>query len=138
MADKKVVLDFNSKDLKFSLNDLSKYDVDAIYKNIDAFNKFAYGSVTYDCFDKVYNTSMFQMAILDESTNYIENLVAVYNAVAEGDLLEDEKLPRINNKEMMKQLRIRGYKIIHSNIKIIQGEYKHVRKAVRTDRLSFF
>ena len=40
MNEKHLVLDFNKKDMKLSLNQVAQYDIDAIYDNIDKFKRF--------------------------------------------------------------------------------------------------
>lgn len=137
MEKAKLVLDFNSSDLHFSLNNISQFNIDTIYNNINEFYKFINESVLYDSFDKVFNSSLFQMSLLDDSTCYINNLLAVYNGIAENNLL-DEKLPKITTKQLVQQLRIRGYDVKHTTVTISKGKYKHVRKVIKNDEIKWF
>lgn len=130
----KLVLDFNSANFKLKLSDVSRYNVDTIYKNIDAFRKFVYESVIFVEFDKIYKTSVFQLTLLDKDSNYIENLVAVYNAIAQGNFLEGTEVPAITEKQMVTQLKARGFNIYYSNLKLFDGEYKHVRKVSKKNK----
>ena len=123
-----VVLDFNNDKLKFSLSKVSKYNIDTIYNNIDKFNKFVNDSVISHTFEQVYKSSVFQVALFDESSAYVDNLVAIYNAIASGNLLDNVQVPQITDKELIKQLRIRGYKVYRSRISLGNGIYDNVKK----------
>ena len=48
MNEKHLVLDFNKKDMKLSLNQVAQYDIDAIYDNIDKFKTCDSGSKRHD------------------------------------------------------------------------------------------
>ena len=52
MNEKHLVLDFNKKDMKLSLNQVAQYDIDAIYDNIDKFKRFMTENIVSDCFQK--------------------------------------------------------------------------------------
>ena len=123
-----VVLDFNNDKLKFSLSKVSKYNIDTIYNNIDKFNKFVNDSVISHTFEQVYKSSVFQVALFDENSAYVDNLVAIYNAIASGNLLDNVQVPQITEKELIKQLRIRGYKVYRSRISLGNGIYDNVKK----------
>ena len=123
-----VVLDFNNDKLKFSLSKVSKYNIDTIYNNIDKFNKFVNDSVISHTFEQVYKSSVFQVALFDENSAYVSNLVAIYNAIASGNLLDNVQVPQITEKELIKQLRIRGYKVYRSRISLGNGIYDNVKK----------
>lgn len=123
-----VVLDFNNDKLKFSLSKVSKYNIDTIYNNIDKFNKFVNDSVISHTFEQVYKSSVFQVALFDENSAYVDNLVAIYNAIASGNLLDNVQVPQITDKELIKQLRIRGYKVYRSRISLGNGIYDNVKK----------
>lgn len=123
-----VVLDFNNDKLKFSLSKVSKYHIDTIYNNIDKFNKFVNDSVISHTFEQVYKSSVFQVALFDENSAYVDNLVAIYNAIASGNLLDNVQVPQITEKELIKQLRIRGYKVYRSRISLGNGIYDNVKK----------
>ena len=123
-----VVLDFNNDKLKFSLSNVSKYNIGTIYNNIDKFNKFVNDSVISHTFEQVYKSSVFQVALFDENSAYVDNLVAIYNAIASGNLLDNVQVPQITEKELIKQLRIRGYKVYRSRISLGNGIYDNVKK----------
>ena len=123
-----VVLDFNNDKLKFSLSKVSTYDIGTIYNNIDKFNKFVNDSVISHTFEQVYKSSVFQVALFDENSAYVDNLVAIYNAIASGNLLDNVQVPQITEKELIKQLRIRGYKVYRSRISLGNGIYDNVKK----------
>lgn len=123
-----VVLDFNNDKLKFSLSKVSTYNIGTIYNNIDKFNKFVNDSVISHTFEQVYKSSVFQVALFDENSAYVDNLVAIYNAIASGNLLDNVQVPQITEKELIKQLRIRGYKVYRSRISLGNGIYDNVKK----------
>ena len=123
-----VVLDFNNDKLKFSLSKVSTYNIGIIYNNIDKFNKFVNDSVISHTFEQVYKSSVFQVALFDENSAYVDNLVAIYNAIASGNLLDNVQVPQITEKELIKQLRIRGYKVYRSRISLGNGIYDNVKK----------
>ena len=123
-----VVLDFNNDKLKFSLSKVSKYNIDTIYNNIDKFNKFVNDSVISHTFEQVYKSSVFQVALFDENSAYVDNLVAIYNAIASGNLIDNVQVPQITEKELIKQLRVRGYKVYRSRVSLGNGQYLHVQK----------
>ena len=128
MNTKHLILDFNNEKLTFSLAKVSQYNISAIYDNIDKFKKFVNDSVVSDAFEKVFKSSVFQIMLYDESSAYIDNLLAVYNAIASGNLIDNVQVPQITEKELIKQLRIRGYKVYRSRISLGNGIYDNVKK----------
>ena len=125
-----LILDFNKSDLKFSLAKVSKYNIKTIFDNIDKFKKFVNDSVISDSFEKVYKSSVFQVALCDTDTCYVANLLMVYNAIASGNLLKGGNVPQITEKELIKQLVARGYKIYRTRISYGNGGYENVKKVV--------
>ena len=113
-----MILDFNSDKLKFSLKDVGEYNIDNIYNNIEKFKKFVNNSVISDTFEKVYNTEIFQLTLLDETTNYLDNLCITYNAIA-----SNFSLPEITEKELKKQFIMRNFKIIRTSRKSAYNLY---------------
>lgn len=123
MNEKHLVLDFNKKDMKLSLNQVAQYDIDAIYDNIDKFKRFMTENIVSDCFQKIFDTNAFQMLLLDKSTSTLEMLTSMYNTMAENELI-GEKLPALNNKQIAEQLRIRGFVVKRTSVRengIIKG-----------------
>ncbi len=123
MNEKHLVLDFNDKNMKLSLNQVAYYDIDAIYDNIDRFKRFMTENIVSDCFQKVFDTNTFQLLLLDKATSTLEMLTTMYNTIAENELI-GEKLPALNNKQIAEQLRIRGFVIKRTSVRengIIKG-----------------
>lgn len=123
MNEKHLVLDFNKKDMKLSLNQVAQYDIDAIYDNIYKFKRFMTENIVSDCFQKIFDTNAFQMLLLDKSTSTLEMLTSMYNTMAENELI-GEKLPALNNKQIAEQLRIRGFVVKRTSVRengIIKG-----------------
>ena len=123
MNEKHLVLDFNDKNMKLSLNQVGYYDIDAIYDNIDRFKRFMTENIVSDCFQKVFDTNTFQLLLLDKATSTLEMLTTMYNTIAENELI-GEKLPALNNKQIAEQLRIRGFVIKRTSVRengIIKG-----------------
>lgn len=123
MNEKHLVLDFNKKDMKLSLNQVAQYDIDAIYDNINKFKRFMTENIVSDCFQKVFDTNTFQLLLLDKATSTLEMLTTMYNTIAENELT-GEKLPAFNNKQIAEQLRIRGFVIKRTSVRengIIKG-----------------
>ena len=125
-----LILDFNNSNLKFSLAKVSKYNIKTIFDNIDKFKKFVNDSVISDSFEKVYKSSVFQVVLCDNDTCYVSNLLMVYNAIASGNLLKGGNVPQITEKELIKQLVARGYKIYRTRISYGNGVYENVKKVV--------
>lgn len=123
MNEKHLVLDFNDKNMKLSLNQVAYYDIDAIYNNIDRFKRFMTENIVSDCFQKVFDTNTFQLLLLDKATSTLEMLTTMYNTIAENELI-GEKLPALNNKQIAEQLRIRGFVIKRTSVRengIVKG-----------------
>lgn len=123
MNEKHLVLDFNDKNMKLSLNQVAYYDIDAIYNNIDRFKRFMTENVVSDCFQKVFDTNTFQLLLLDKATSTLEMLTTMYNTIAENELI-GEKLPALNNKQVSEQLRIRGFVVKRTSVRengIVKG-----------------
>lgn len=123
MNEKHLVLDFNKKDMKLSLNQVAQYDIDAIYDNINKFKRFMTENIVSDCFQKVFDTNTFQLLLLDKATSTLEMLTTMYNTIAENELT-GEKLPAFNNKQIAEQLRIRGFVVKRTSVRengIIKG-----------------
>lgn len=132
MNEEHLILDFNKENLKFSLAKVSRYNIKTIFDNIDKFKRFVNDSVISDSFEKVYKSSVFQVALFDNDTCYIDNLLMVYNAIASGNLLKGGNVPQITEKELIKQLTARGYKVYRTRISYGNGVYDNVKK-VRLD-----
>ncbi len=105
---KNLILDFNSPKLTFNVNKISEYDFDTIYNNISNFKSFIDSSVLTASFNKIFNTVMFQSCLGERDTATVENLLEVYNTIGEMGLL-NEKLPKLDTREFMRQLRLKGY-----------------------------
>lgn len=116
MNEKHLVLDFNDKNMKLSLTQVARYDIDAIYDNIDRFKRFMTENIVSDCFQKVFDTNTFQLLLLDKSTSTLEMLTTMYNTIAENELI-GEKLPALNNKQISEQLRIRGFIVKRTTVR---------------------
>ena len=137
MKDEHLVLDFNNANLKFTLSMVSKYDINTIYNNIDKFKKFVNDSVMSETFEKVFSSSVFQIALFDESSAYIDNLLAIYNAIASGNLIDNTQVPQITEKELIKQLKVRGFKVFRTRISLGNGIYENTKKVKKEDELTW-
>lgn len=137
MRKEHLILDFNDSKLNFSLSKVSKYDINAIYDNIDKFKKFVNDSVVSDTFEKVFKSSVFQVALYDESSAYIDNLLIIYNAIASGNLIDNLKVPQITEKELIKQLKARGFKVFRTRISMGNGIYENTKKVKKEDELTW-
>jgi len=137
MREEHLILDFNDSKLNFSLSKVSKYDINAIYDNIDKFKKFVNDSVVSDTFEKVFKSSVFQVALYDESSAYIDNLLIIYNAIASGNLIDNLKVPQITEKELIKQLKARGFKVFRTRISMGNGIYENTKKVKKEDELTW-
>lgn len=124
-----MILDFNSDKLRFSLKNVAEYNIDTIYDNFEKFKKFVNESVISDTFDKIYKTEIFQVTLLDETTNYISDLLIVYNAIA---ILQD--LPEITEKELKKQLLARGFSIKRTTRYLYAGMHSNAYKVFKEIR----
>lgn len=128
-----MVLDFNSNKLKFSLKDISKYNLTNIYDNIEKFKKFVNDSVISDTFEKIYRTELFQITLADKNTAYLDNLLATYNAIA--TTLMEEPLPEITAKELKKQLIARGFNVKHTTRYLYSGIKENAIRVYKEERL---
>lgn len=137
MKNEHLVLDFNDEKLNFNISKVSSYDINVIYDNIDKFKAFVNDTVLSHTFDKVFKSSVFQVALYDESSAYIDNLLAVYNAIASGNLIDDLQVPQITEKELIKQLKIRGFKVFRTRISMGNGIYENTKKVKKEDELTW-
>ena len=137
MRKEHLVLDFNDNNLKFNLSKVANYDINTIFNNIDKFKLFVNDSVISHTFDKVFKSSVFQVALYDESSAYIDNLLLVYNAIASGNLIENLQVPQITEKELVKQLRARGFKVFRTRISMGNGTYENTKKVKKEDELTW-
>ena len=97
---KEILLDFNDLNLKFSLDDISQYRLNTIYNNIERFNAFIKKNTKDTDFEEMYNTTVFQVTLLSPETAEIENLLAVYNALAQSGTVNNKYYPIINKKKI--------------------------------------
>lgn len=128
-------LDFNSKNIKFKEEDILKYNMLTINDNIDRFKKFMYELTINEDFEKIFNTQVFQLTFLDDTSNYVENLVAVYNAIASNKLVNNRNYPTINEKEFIKQMELRGFTSYKTKILISRD---NIRPAIKFKRNTAF
>lgn len=103
----KVVLDFNSPECTFKLKDVSMYDSKTIVKNIEKYLNFNNETLLSRDFDAVYKTTMFQINLMGEDTNNVENLLFVYNLISTQ--LSKEKRHMLNEKQFKHELKRKGY-----------------------------
>lgn len=116
-----MILDFNSPNCKFKPSDLSEYDVNAIFDNIDRFKKFAGETVISHDFDKVFRTNLFQVTLCDKNTADTDSVLAVYNTIASKML--KIPLPEITHSQLKHELKIRGYETKRMSKKNNDGTY---------------
>lgn len=126
-----MIVDFNSNKLNFSLNDLKDYNINNIYTNIEKFKKFVNKTVLSDTFEKVYNTTLFQLTLADKKTSYLDNLLITYNAISSSML--KERLPEITKKELKKQLIAKGFIVKHTTRYIFSGIKENAVKVYKED-----
>lgn len=140
-----MVLDFNSQKCKFKLNDLTDYNVDTIFENIDKFKRFINETVLSNDFEKVFRTTGFQVATLDPSTAYVDILLTLYNSIAE---MLSTPVSHITEKQLMHELRARGYNIKRTTRRNYIGvrekaykvwmEERYERNAIPEENFKFF
>lgn len=131
MDKEQFILNFNDPKLKFDVKSFPKYNTEVIYTNIDRFKKFMYEVVVDEKFDDIYNTTMFQLALNDPKTSYVENLVEIYNMMASEGLVKGKIYPTINACNLSTQLRLKGYRIYYTRLCLTPGNYIRIRKVVK-------
>lgn len=137
MKNNKLVLNFNSPNLKFNVNNIGEYDFDAIYKNINNFNVFIDSSVLTASFEKIYKTAMFQACLGEGDTATVENLLEVYNTIGSMGLL-DEKLPILDKNEFIRQLRLRGFKFKTVIVRNFDGSKSRITRIYKNRNIDFY
>lgn len=107
---KHLVLDFNNSQLKFNINDLKALNLSIIYNNIDKFNEFAYQITANEIFDIIYNTALFQITLTNPD-NSVDDILYVYNMIANEGLIDDTKYPTILKRTFIALMKTKGYDI---------------------------
>lgn len=133
--DDDLVLDFNSKNLKFKEVYLKQYNIGIINDNINEFKRFTYELTVNEDFDKIFKTQVFQITFLDDTSNYAENLVMVYNAIADNALVNNRRYPTINERELICQLELRGFECFGTKLTLSKNKYKTVKKFRKKNNL---
>jgi|GEM_PF-6341063 len=130
---KELVLDFNSKKLRFSTSNYNRTNYETIYKNIERFEQHVAGEILWHAFEKIFNTHLFQIMLLGEDTSDLESLYAAYNTIAEEELLE-EKIPKLSKKDFIHQLKVRGFRTYRTTVRGFDGKRKQIQRVKREER----
>lgn len=123
-----LVLDFNNKQLKFKEEDILKYNVLTIEQNIKEFRRFTYELTLNEDFDEIFNTAVFQITFLDDTSNYVDNLIAVYNAIALNKLTNNRVYPTIDERSFIAQMKLRGFETYKTRLTLSPNNYRFVKK----------
>lgn len=123
-----LILDFNNKELLFDKNDILKYNILTIENNVKKFKEFMYELSLNKDFDTIYETAVFQVTFLDDTSNYLENLVVVYNAIATNKLINDKQYPTIDENSFIAQMDLRGWECYRTRLTVSRNNYRYVRK----------
>lgn len=120
-----MILDFNSKNLDFSLDNITKYDIKTIDKNILKYQQFLHDKAIDATFEKVFQNDVFMMTMLDEQSNNLHDLSLTYNSVAKiiGE-------PQITKTQLKNKLENRGY-TIYKTTQWCNGTRRCVRKVTK-------
>lgn len=120
-----MILDFNSKTCNFKLSEITEYDIDLIFSNMNKFKKFIGETALTHDFNKVYVTTNFQIVLCNPSFSYTDTLLQVYNATAK---MLDIPLTTITEKQLISELRLRGYEVKRTSRKSFDGTQEKVNK----------
>lgn len=107
---KHLILDFNDPNLEFKVEDLKMLNLSTLYKNIDKFNDFAYQLTACEIFDTIYNTTLFQVTLANPD-NSVDDVLYVYNMIANDALIDNKKYPTILKKTFVRLMKTKGYSI---------------------------
>lgn len=129
-----MILDFNSYKLTFNKEDLYKYNLDTIEKNIQKYQEFIMEFTINKTMDDVLNTELFQGALWDNKTNDVNNLVMLYNIIAENGIA-GKQYPRTDKNIFIRQMKLRGWIIQHTRLAIEPKKYMNVFRLVRKESL---
>lgn len=103
-----LILDFNDPSLEFKARDIAYLNLSSIYKNIDKFNEFAYQITATEIFDIIFNSTLFQVSLAN-TDNSIDDLLLVYNMIANEGLINNKKYPTLLKKTFIKLMKAKGF-----------------------------
>ena len=123
---KDIILDFNDLYLKFSLDDIDKYRLNTIYNNIERFKVFINNNTKDDNFEQIYNTTVFQVTLLSPETSEVENVLTVYNALAQSGTINNKIYPILSKTKLLLQLKKHNYKVKRTTVSMGNSTYKKI------------
>lgn len=129
-----MILDFNSHKLILDREDLYLYNIETIEKNIKRYQEFIMEFVVNKTIDEIINTELFQGALWDNGTNDVNNLVMLYNIIAENGIA-GKQYPRTDKKTFIRQMKLRGFMVQQTRLAISPGKYTNVFRLVRKESL---
>ena len=103
-----LILDFNDPDLNFKASDIKHLNLSSIYKNIDKFNEFAYQITATEIFDIIFNSTLFQVSLANPD-NSIDDLLLVYNMIANEGMINNKKYPSLLKKTFIRLMKAKGF-----------------------------
>lgn len=123
-----MILDFNNDEIVFTEKDIDNYNINNIEKNIEEFKRFSYELTINKNFDDIFESMVFQITFSDINSNYVENLVAVYNAIATNKLVNGKAYPQIDEVGFIAQMKLRGWEAYKTKLTISKNEYRFVKR----------
>ena len=123
-----MILDFNNDEIVFTEKDIDNYNINNIEKNIEEFKRFSYELTINKNFDDIFESMVFQITFSDINSNYVENLVAVYNAIATNKLVNGKQYPQIDEDSFIAQMKLRGWEAYKTKLTINKNEYRFVKR----------
>lgn len=123
-----MILDFNNDEIVFTEKDIDNYNINNIEKNIEEFKRFSYELIINKNFDDIFESMVFQITFSDINSNYVENLVAVYNAIASNKLVNGKTYPQIDEESFITQMKLRGWEAYKTKLTINKNEYRFVKR----------
>lgn len=125
---KKLILDFNNDKITFDEKQFIDYNFNVIEDNIETYRKFAYELTINKNFDDIFESMVFQITFSDINSNYVENLVAVYNAIASNKLVNGKQYSQIDEDSFIAQMKLRGWEAYKTKLTINKNEYRFVKR----------
>lgn len=127
---KEVILDFN-KPINFTLSNASRYNLKTIYANIEKFHRFTQNEMKLESFEKVFNTAVFQVALLNDDTCDADTLLTTYNLIATKGVVEGVVSTPLTKRQLTHYLKLKGYTQKYTST-MAGGEKVNITKFVPT------
>lgn len=122
------VLDFNKQNLVFKEENLDDYNFNVVNQNIEKYRQFTYELSINKDFDEIFESLVFQITFNDNNSNYVANLVVVYNAIASTGLVNKKQYPQIDEESFIAQMELRGFECYKTRLTVSKNNYRYAKR----------